>query len=423
MRSILVAVAILAVQVASADEDLAQKVRRLVVQLDAPQLTQRETAEAELLRLGPAVLESLPPSGRRTSAEVRQRLARVRQRLEQIAADAATDASTITLHAEAMSLSDILRAFQEQSGNTIIDYRRKFGQPADNPQLSVQFDKTAFWPAFDRLLDQAGLSLYPFGQKRGLHVVAAVGERKGGRVGRATYSGPFRFEPLSTIAQRDLQTTDPGMLTVNVQAAWEPRLAVIVLTQRMADVQAEDDRGQSLPVADPAAQPEMPISTGSAVNLAIRFPLPAAGLRKIAKLQGELRATIPGRIETFRFDRLAGVRNVERRIASATVVLESVRRCSEGWEVHMRVRFDEVGDALASHRQWIFGNRAYLEDADGKTIAFDRYEPTAQSKNELGLVFTFMTDRPLDGLAFVYKTPGSVVTTPIRYELKDIPLP
>jgi hypothetical protein len=424
MHSILVAMAILAGQVASADENLVREVRRLVVQLDASQLAQREAAEAKLLRLGPAVLDVLPPAGRRQSAEVQQRLGRIRQKLEQIAADAATGDSMITLHADAMPLNEILHAFQKQSGNAIIDYRQKFGQPADNPKLSVQFDKTAFWPALDQLLDQAGLSLYSFGQQRGLHVVATLAEKKAVRVGRASYSGPFRFEPLSTIAQRDLRTADAGSLTVNIEVAWEPRLAVILLMQRMADVQAVDQRGQPLPVADPAAQLEMPISgSASAVNLTLRFPLPSGGLQKIAKLQGKLLATIPGKTETFRFDKLAGAKNVEQRIAGATVVLQGVRKSPTGWEVLMRVRFDEAGDALASHRQWIFGNPAFLERAEGKPIAFERYETTAQSKNEVGLAFSFETDRPLDDLAFVYKTPGSIVTTPIPYELKDIKLP
>ena len=39
------------------------EVRRLVRQLDAPQLAQREAAEAELLGRGPAVLDLLPPAG------------------------------------------------------------------------------------------------------------------------------------------------------------------------------------------------------------------------------------------------------------------------------------------------------------------------------------------------------------------------
>ena len=101
---------------ASGGEDLKAEVRRLVRQLDAPQLAQREAAEAELLRRGPAVLDLLPPADDRTSAEVQQRLGRIRQQLQQAAADAVAKASTITLHADAMPLSEILRGVPRAVG-------------------------------------------------------------------------------------------------------------------------------------------------------------------------------------------------------------------------------------------------------------------------------------------------------------------
>ena len=139
---------LLAGQVAApADHDLNSDIRRLVRQLDASQLAQREAAEAELVKRGPAILDLLPPPSDRQSAEVRQRLGRVRQKLQQLAAEAAARASTITLHADAMRLSKILAEFQRQSGNAIVDAREKFGQAVTDPALKVNFDKTPFWQA------------------------------------------------------------------------------------------------------------------------------------------------------------------------------------------------------------------------------------------------------------------------------------
>ena len=134
-------------------------------------------------------------------------------------------------------------------------------------------------------------------------------------------------------------------------------------------------------------------------------------------------AMIPGRIETFRFTKLAGAKNVEQRIAGVTVTLEEVRKNNEAWEVRMLARFDDAGDALASHRTWIFSNEAYLEGPDGKPIAYDTFETTRQGKNEVGVAYLFNPDEPLDKLSFVYKTPGVIVTSGFDYELKDIRLP
>ena len=171
------------------------EVRRLVHQLDSPQLAEREAAEAELLRRGPAILDLLPPPGDRASAEVRERLGRIRQKLQQQAAEEAARSSTITLQADAMPLANVLAAFQRQSGNNIVDGRKDSGQPAADPQLKVNFDKAPFWSALDRLLDQAGLTVYPFSEQAAIKVVASPGVKPVARVGRACYVGPFRIEP------------------------------------------------------------------------------------------------------------------------------------------------------------------------------------------------------------------------------------
>ena len=68
------------------------------------------------LKRGPAILDLLPPPNDRQSAEVRQRLGRVRQKLQQQAADNAARSSTMTLHADAMPLSKILAAFSASVG-------------------------------------------------------------------------------------------------------------------------------------------------------------------------------------------------------------------------------------------------------------------------------------------------------------------
>ena len=246
IRGLMLIGVLLAGQVApGTGEDSPAAVRRLVRQLDAPQLAQREAAEAELLRCGPAVLELLPTTTDRLPAEVQQRLGRIRQRLQQAAANAATDASTITLHADATPLSKILAAFQEQSGNAIVDYRRQFGQPATDPTLTIRFDKTPFWPAMDRLLDEARLTLYPYAQPGAIGVVAAAGATRVARLGHASYRGPFRFEAVRIVARRDPREADGRSLEVTLEAAWEPRLRIICLLHRMADVQAVDEARQS----------------------------------------------------------------------------------------------------------------------------------------------------------------------------------
>ena len=189
---------------ASGGEDLKAEVRRLVRQLDAPQLAQREAAEAELLGRGPAVLDLLPPADDRASAEVQQRLGRIRQRLQQAAADASTSASTITLHADAMPLSKILRAFQEQSGNTIDSICRRNVRPTgDRSQADASTSKAR--RSGRRWIDSWTRPGWRYIRRSGgetLGVVAPPEGKPTARSDRASYSGPFRFEPWPSHSAR-----------------------------------------------------------------------------------------------------------------------------------------------------------------------------------------------------------------------------
>jgi hypothetical protein len=413
-----------------ASEDFKAEVRRLVRQLDAGELVRRDAAEAELLRRGPAVLDLLPPPTDRTSAEVRQRLDRIRQKLQQQAADAAARPSLVTLKADAMPLAKVLAELSRQSGNAIIDQRGTDGDGSDEgPALKVAFDKTPFWPALDQVLDQAGLLIHPFaGSEKPAITVSTMHNKtpfisRVARSGRACCVGPFRIEPVVIAARRNLRSGD-GALFLSVEALWEPRLRIIGLTQRMADVTASDEKGRPLPVANAEAQLEIPAAdNASAVKFDLPFQLPSREVRRMATVKGKLLAMIPGRIETFRFDKLADAKDVAKRVAGVTVTLERVEKNNDLWEVRIRVLFDDAGDALASHRTWIFSNPAYLEGPDGKPITHDTYETTRQEKNEVGVAYVFSTDRPLDKLVFVYKTPGTIITSGFEYELKDIELP
>jgi len=407
----------------SASDDLKQEVRRLVHELDSDELAQRNAAEETLIGKGPAALDLLPAPTDRTSAEVRERLARVRQKLQQAAVESSVKPSLIMLDAESMPLSKVLSALEEQSGNKIVDYRERFGQPASDPALKVHFDKTPFWQALDQVLDQANLTVYPYADEPGLNIVGrALGQTL--RVQNAVYAGPFRFEPTRLDAQRDLSNSKASVLRLTIEVAWEPRLKPISLAQRLTDVQAIDDRSGRLKVESEEAEIEVPVEgLKSAVELTLPFALPPREAKAIARVKGKITASIPGRIEEFRFDDLLKAKNVEKHLAGVTVTLEQVRRNNEAWEVFVRARFDEPGDALASHRGWIFRNEAYLEGADGKPIAYDTMETTLQTKNEVGVSYIFVLDKPPANMKFVYKTPGAIIGAGVEYELRDLKLP
>mgnify|MGYP005836628741 CR=1 FL=1 len=410
-------------QAAATGEELRLEVRRLVQQLDAPTLAQREAAEEALTRLGAEILPLLPRGEPRGSAEVRLRLDRVRRVLEQQAGRRAAEASVVTLSADGMELSKVLAELQRQSGNRIVDARRELGQPADDVAIHAKFEKTPFWKALDQVLDEAGLTVYPYAADRAIHLVARPeGQSPRGRA--ACYSGPFRFEPLRVVAQRNLRDAEGDSLRVAVEVAWEPRLRPIGLDHPMAGLSALDETGAAIAPLDAQAVYEVTArDEASAAELVVPLKLPPRRVERIDRLRGAVGAMLPGAIETFRFDKLVESKNVEQRQAGATVTLVGVRRNNELWQVLIRVRYDDAGDALQSHRGWIFRNEAYLEQPDGTRLAYDALETTSQSRNEVGIAYGFALDAPPDKMAFVYRTPGTIVRARFDYELGRLDLP
>ncbi len=401
--------------------DLELEVRRLVRQLNSPRLAERNSAEERLLKLGPEVLEYLPASGDHMPAEVEQRVARLRQVLQKEVARSTAQASTVTLRGN-LPLGEILSAMEKQTGNKITGMGG-FDPHASTQRLEVRFDEKPFWQAIDEVVDQANLTVYNYGPEKAV-TLRPHSEGLAPRVGRAWYQGPFRFEAVRIEAARDLRNAAQKSLSLTVEVAWEPTLVPISLLLPMSRIEAIDEEGHLLPLDSPQAELEVPITADSmASELRIPLVLPPRSVQQIAQLRGVMTALLPGKIETFRFQDLEKAKDVEQRIAGVTVTLVGVRKNNELWEVRLRVRFDHAGEALQSHRGWIFDNEVYLEGTDGKPITWGTYETTRQTENEVGLAYMFSVEGSLAGHTLVYKTPGVILTAEIPYQVKDIPLP
>lgn len=410
---------------ASPKADLELSVRRLVRQLDAPQLAERQAAEAALTGLGPPALVHLPSPGPRDSAELRQRLDRIRKQLEQTAAEEATSGSTVTLQADSKPPFEILAAIAEQTGNAISDGRQGVDPQNDPlPRISVKFEKTPFWQALDEVLDRAELTVYPYGEKPGINVVPRP-PRRLPRQSRASYSGPFRFEPISVFAQTDLRDLAGGNLQVTVEISWEPKVRPISIRLPMGRLEVTDGDGRPLKIDQQQTELESSVTAdAAATELAVPLPLPPRSVQQIGRMEGVLHAMLPGKIEEFRFDNLLKAKNVEKRVGAVAVTLDEVRRNRDLWEVRVRVRFDDAGSALESHRDWIFQNEAYLvAPGESEPIDHDAMETFLQDEHEVGIAFLFYREKPPADLTFVYKTPAAVVTTEFPFRIENVELP
>jgi hypothetical protein len=369
------------------------------------------------------VLAHLPAAGTETSVEVAHRLDRIRQTLLADQAQQSLQPTHVTLQARQIPLSQALAAIEEQTGNSLIDYRGQFGQQAPDPELNLDFEQTPFWRAMDELLDTAGMTTYHFAGKQGLALINTLPNQLP-RLGRAAYSGIFRIEPARITAQRDLRSREGDSLDLVLEIAWEPRVHPIAIAQPLETLSAVDARGEPLAFADGGAVMEVPVQRGStAVEISIPMKLPPRDIQQIMKLTGTFQSLVPGKVEEFRFTGLADASGSEQRKGKTTILVENVRKNNDIWEVRMRARYEDAAGALESHRGWVFNNEAYLETTAGEKIQPQGFQTTAQTETDVGVAFLFELPDGPEGLSFVYKTPTVFARLPIEYELSDIPLP
>jgi len=394
-------------------EDLPGRVAGLVRQLDDDRVATRQAAEAALLDLGPDALELLPAADAPLSAEVRERIARIRQQLQIQHARRALEASRVTLDGE-MALAAALEALEKQTGNAFVGYEDL------QQRITVDVRQKPFWEALDQLLDQAHLRVDPFGSGGGLSVVDAPTPR----AARVAYAGLFRFEPTLVTAVRDLRDPSMASLRVRLLIMWESRTTPIFLSQPLSEVTAVDQAGEPIAVASTRGTLTASVESDLRfVEMELPFALPDRSAQRIAALRGNLDVMLPGPVERFEFKGLADAREVEQRKAGVTVTFRETRANDETFEMQIYVAFADPGNALESHRGWIYRNNAYLVDADGNRVACGGQRVVSQEPDAVGMVYLFAVSRPLSDYSFVYETPSLVMRRSVPYELKDIDLP
>jgi len=414
--------------VANKNEDLARQVARLVELLNDDRAEVRDRAESELMELAGATmaesdrfLELLPQVNEQMPLAVRDRLSRIRHQIDDRVAKAAVQSSAITLLADQAPLSDVLIAIEQQTGNRLVDKREN--NVAAKSHITVKFENEPFWPAVDRILDQAQLDTYSYGDDEALSLVSRSAEAIP-RYGRASYSGPFRIELLEIQAQRNLRQPQLSLLKVQMEVAWEPRLRPIAISQPASEAVITTDDGRNLGISHPQAVLEVEVPAGTqAAEMILPFMPPPREAKRITSLRGKMQALVPGRQVQFRFGDLANAAGKSQRRGGVQVSVDDVRKNNDVWEIHMRLALEEDNHALQSHRGWVFQNTAYLVTNNGDRIESAGLETTRQTRNEVGIAYLYDLSNGIEGLTWVYETPAAIVKLPVEYELKEIELP
>lgn len=397
-------------------DNLEKNVAKLSIDLDSAKQATRDSAEAELIALGPSVIEFLPPIGTDAPAEWKMRIERLRESLEKLEMQEFTLPSTVTLSGS-MSGREALTKIAEETGNTI--------QLGDAPSLDrdvvTDFNETPFWEAFDEVVDQLELTVNGGDGETIQLIPRAVNAPL--RIAAAGYSGVFRLEPLSV--QKTYQLQDPARSTLQIQVllSWEPRLVPVFVKFPLEAMELICDDGQVLQSRMNALETEFVPAGGSQMQVALDFILPERKAKKIIRWIGKIFVSIPGKPATLEFDELMNDGKKTASVGNLKVVLEKARKNRDIYEILVGLSLKSQGSSAEAFRGWTNTHEAFLMDQNNKRLEHVGWSTTRMNDNEIGLSYLFDIEKGLEGCKFMVRAPGTVVEQTVEFALEDVPLP
>jgi hypothetical protein len=129
----------------------------------------------------------------------------------------------------------------------------------------------------------------------------------------------------------------------------------------------------------------------------------------------------------FVFDDLARPRPIRPPAQEGvTVALRRFEKADDRWEAELELLYPPDQPKFESFETWVTENRARLIAPDkAKVLEPLDYDVPEQGGRRVVAVYRFpgkaIADRK--GWSLVYETPAPLVEFPIRFDLKDIPLP
>ena len=398
---------------------VAAKVVQLQLQLEDANLAKRESAEKELVELGVGVLDYLEPATDETPTEAVERLGRIRKALEALAVESHTQPRRISIKGS-YSVKEAIEQLVAKSENKIV-WPAAIEEAIQAKQVELDIDNQPFWKAIDQLTGKASMRVDSFNSQPG-QIMLVPAEPNSAKL-PVDSNGIFQASVLQVSASRNLENPALNYCGVRIRIRWEPRLAPIMLSMPASGITVIDEFDEKIELPNPDAvfsagvQPEIP-----EVELVIPIGLVDRQVENISQLQATLKATLPGRSETFEFKKIGRLKAGFRQSkAGVSVSYEGFQKNEDLYGVKVKYSFDEAGGALESHLGWVYENPLQLIDADGKEYSPLTIESAGRTENSVAIRYYFSVDPAPMNLRC--ETAAAIVSTEVKIRLKNNPLP
>ncbi len=407
---------------ATADQPAAvtlESIRDAVRELEADELAVRDRAEKQLVDMGTSVLAYLPEVNARTSGELKIRLQRIRQALQQSKLETFFEASLVSLSGK-MKLTEAIDKIVKQTGNPI---KLENADAMASVEIELDAEDAPFWEVMTKIMQQANLRVNAYGTTES-ELALVSGAAASDQAPPSFISGPFRVDVVSVRSTLPFNSPIGGQLDLSFNVTWEPRLKPVFMQVPMGSLKAELASGATLPASNPEASPEIPLNLGgSSTQIDIQLQRPERSEKQIRKLSGEFTIAVPSERHEYIFQKFGNGARQSEKFGDVTVTLEGARRNGAVYEMRVFVEFGDSQGALDSFRGWILSNEAFLRDARDTRIPNVGLNTYAITNNAVGIAYLFQINGDPNDYKLIYESPAAVTKQTVVYELNDIDLP
>ena len=419
-----------AAQSAATKPDVKTTVKRLIGDLGSRSRRVRARAEADLIKLGPAILPLLPPPELLPNVSVREAVHRVRVRVEGAAARESIRPSRVTL-AGSFSIERVAAALSRQTGNRV--EVAKLPQKARDKQVAVNYRRATFWAVIDELSRRAGIDFVPMKDEPGL-VATSRPEGAAKPIAVQTDSA-FQVVVRSLQWKRLAAGSKRRLLRIHWELAAEPRLRPLFVKFTGKSLSVATESGKALAPFDADAKLEFPVPGGSPLKLRSDFIVPDAVTVKRFHFGGTLSVLTAAGQQSIGFRNAGRAKGLAKRRGGVTVTIQNVKQVRlkassdkkrrDRVSVQVAVTYDSGGPAFESHRTWIFHNRVSLKLANGSRVAPQPgFTTTLQRDGAVGVVYDFLVPAG-SGLKaeFLYVAPTLLIDVPVKLKFDKLSAP
>src|SRR5262245_32056215 len=317
------------------------------------------------------------------------------------------------------SSAAFLLALKKQTGNNIIDLRTG----AKDMRVLPDPEKTTFWPALDAFCRNNGCRLSVHHNPQAVTLLDGAE-----KVFPVAYDGIFRVAVDRVALTRDFEQ-DVHSCQVAVQVGWEPRFRPFYLD--IGKCEATYAGGKETMTVEVGAQGKQELTGAGGSAIVYRFPAPPKrSFERIDSLKGTLTVVGPTRMLAFKFDKLRpiGKGDAPRKETQeqVSVTLQRVAALLDRWTFTLEIENAPGVPVFESYQSWLGNNEIALTRGDERWVATADEETVEAQRAIVTCHFTDLRrikGSKLGDWTLTVTTPHRIVEVPVRFHIRDIPLP